>query len=307
MRTKATAAPILPPADRTVIACVADHLPLTWPPDLLTSCLSLAFVPLSLLFLLRSLDLIWAFGFYSLGIEKDFHPGIVFGLGTFKFADRVCWPVGEQVFCESLCHILTLCFAVFSSHRLLAADLTSHLFCHPQPRLDASRHHLPCPSSATCLPRWANALHIHYLLFCSINVSVQSWFCTGKWWKVNSIYQLIHVPTLTCGHELWVLTKRMRLQIQEARMSFLHRVTRLRQRYRTEIGQTERVWSTTASVSQTNNPAVTPTSTHNWPGLLWSERWESCFAFMLIKDQFCPFCCEQMGETPRTVEISAPY
>ena len=36
-----------------------------------------------------------------------------------------------------------------------------------------------------------------------------------------SIYLSIHVPTLTCGHELWVATERMRLQVQAAEMSFL--------------------------------------------------------------------------------------
>lgn len=35
-----------------------------------------------------------------------------------------------------------------------------------------------------------------------------------------SVYQ-IYIPTLTYDHELWVGTERMRLQIQEAEMSFL--------------------------------------------------------------------------------------
>ncbi|KAK3536250.1 hypothetical protein QTP86_000153 [Hemibagrus guttatus] len=39
-----------------------------------------------------------------------------------------------------------------------------------------------------------------------------------------SIYQSIYVPTLTYGHELWVMTKRVRSQIQAAKMSFLRRV-----------------------------------------------------------------------------------
>lgn len=34
----------------------------------------------------------------------------------------------------------------------------------------------------------------------------------------------IYVPTLTHGHELWVVTYRMRLEIQAAEMSFLQRV-----------------------------------------------------------------------------------
>ncbi len=36
-----------------------------------------------------------------------------------------------------------------------------------------------------------------------------------------SIYQSIYVPALTYGHELWVVTERMRLRIQAAEMSFL--------------------------------------------------------------------------------------
>ncbi len=39
-----------------------------------------------------------------------------------------------------------------------------------------------------------------------------------------SVYQLIYVPTLTFGHELWEVTKRMRLRIQTAKISFLSRV-----------------------------------------------------------------------------------
>ena len=39
-----------------------------------------------------------------------------------------------------------------------------------------------------------------------------------------SIYRSIYVPTLTYGHELWVMTERIRSQIQAAEMSFLCRV-----------------------------------------------------------------------------------
>ncbi|KAI3363802.1 hypothetical protein L3Q82_001410 [Scortum barcoo] len=39
-----------------------------------------------------------------------------------------------------------------------------------------------------------------------------------------SIYRSIYVPTLTYGHELWVMTERTRLWIQAAKMSFLLRV-----------------------------------------------------------------------------------
>uniref|UniRef100_A0A6Q2ZFL9 ribonuclease H n=1 Tax=Esox lucius TaxID=8010 RepID=A0A6Q2ZFL9_ESOLU len=51
-----------------------------------------------------------------------------------------------------------------------------------------------------------------------------------------SIYQSIYVPTLTYGHELWVMTERTRSRIQAAEMSFLRRVAgrSLRDRLRVE-------------------------------------------------------------------------
>ena len=42
-----------------------------------------------------------------------------------------------------------------------------------------------------------------------------------------SIYWSIYVPTLTYGHELWVVTERTRLRIQAAEMGFLRRVSGL--------------------------------------------------------------------------------
>ncbi|TWW73387.1 hypothetical protein D4764_15G0007810 [Takifugu flavidus] len=42
-----------------------------------------------------------------------------------------------------------------------------------------------------------------------------------------SIYRSIFVPTLTYGHELWVMTERTRSQVQAAEMSFLRRVAGL--------------------------------------------------------------------------------
>ena len=42
-----------------------------------------------------------------------------------------------------------------------------------------------------------------------------------------SIYRSIYVPTLTNGHELWVVTERTRSRIQAAEMSFLRRVAGL--------------------------------------------------------------------------------
>lgn len=42
-----------------------------------------------------------------------------------------------------------------------------------------------------------------------------------------SIYWPVYVPTLTCGHELWVVTERTRSWIQAAEISFLRRVAGL--------------------------------------------------------------------------------
>ena len=44
-------------------------------------------------------------------------------------------------------------------------------------------------------------------------------------WKAKlSIYRSVFVPTLTYGHERWVITERMRSWLQAAEMSFLRRV-----------------------------------------------------------------------------------
>ncbi|XP_048880792.1 uncharacterized protein LOC125748552 [Brienomyrus brachyistius] len=52
-----------------------------------------------------------------------------------------------------------------------------------------------------------------------------------------SIYQSIYVPTLTYGHELWVVTERTRSRVQAAEMSFLRRVAglSLRDRVRSSV------------------------------------------------------------------------
>ncbi|KAI3375386.1 hypothetical protein L3Q82_021872 [Scortum barcoo] len=56
-----------------------------------------------------------------------------------------------------------------------------------------------------------------------------------------SIYRSIYVPTLTYGHELWVMTERTRSRIQVAEMSFLHRVAgrSLRDRVRSSVTREE--------------------------------------------------------------------
>ncbi|KAK3529325.1 hypothetical protein QTP70_029151 [Hemibagrus guttatus] len=61
-------------------------------------------------------------------------------------------------------------------------------------------------------------------------------------WKAKlSIYQSLYVPTLTYGHELWVMTERVRSRIQAAEMSFLRRVAgrSLRDRVRSSVTREE--------------------------------------------------------------------
>ena len=56
-----------------------------------------------------------------------------------------------------------------------------------------------------------------------------------------SIYRSIFVPTLTYGHELWVMTERTRSRVQAAEMSFLRRVAgrSLRDRVRSSVTREE--------------------------------------------------------------------
>jgi hypothetical protein len=56
-----------------------------------------------------------------------------------------------------------------------------------------------------------------------------------------SIYRSIYVPTLTYGHEIWVMTERTRSRIQAAEMSFLRRVAgrTLRDRVRSSVTREE--------------------------------------------------------------------
>ena len=54
-----------------------------------------------------------------------------------------------------------------------------------------------------------------------------------------SIYRSIYVPTLTYGHELWLVAGRIRLQRQVAKMSFLCRVAGLSFRDRMRSSNTQ--------------------------------------------------------------------
>ena len=46
-----------------------------------------------------------------------------------------------------------------------------------------------------------------------------------------SVYQSVYIPTLTYGHKVWVMTKKLRWWIQTAEMSFLQRVSGLSYMY----------------------------------------------------------------------------
>ena len=61
-------------------------------------------------------------------------------------------------------------------------------------------------------------LTLHYSVVVKRELSQKPWF---------SIYHLISVPTLTYGYELWVVTKRTRLWVEAAKISFFRRVTGL--------------------------------------------------------------------------------
>ncbi|KAK3529274.1 hypothetical protein QTP70_024827, partial [Hemibagrus guttatus] len=69
----------------------------------------------------------------------------------------------------------------------------------------------------------------------------EGWIKELSWKAKLSIYQSIYVPTLTYGHELWVMTERIRSRIQAAKMSFLCRVAgcSLRDRVRSSVTREE--------------------------------------------------------------------
>ena len=60
------------------------------------------------------------------------------------------------------------------------------------------------------------------------------------YWSVVVIYRSIYVPTLTYGHELWVVTGRTRSRIQVAEMTFLRRVAGLSLRDRVRSSDIQR-------------------------------------------------------------------
>lgn len=65
--------------------------------------------------------------------------------------------------------------------------------------------------------------------WCSLGSSVGAVLvCCGEETSVKvslSVYRLIYVLTLTCGHKLCVVTERIRSQVQVMEMSFLRRVS----------------------------------------------------------------------------------
>ena len=41
----------------------------------------------------------------------------------------------------------------------------------------------------------------------------------------QSIFRPVHVPTLTCGHECWVMNEKVSSRVQAAEMGFLQRIS----------------------------------------------------------------------------------
>jgi len=64
------------------------------------------------------------------------------------------------------------------------------------------------------------------------------------------IYLSIYVPTHTYGHKLWVVTERMRLRIQAAKMNFLCRVVGLSLQDRVRSSDIQRELEVEPSVSK---------------------------------------------------------
>ena len=60
----------------------------------------------------------------------------------------------------------------------------------------------------------------------------------------QAIYWSIYVPTPNYGHELWVMTERIRSRIRAAEISFLCRVAgrSLRDRVRSSVSRVREVW-----------------------------------------------------------------
>lgn len=70
-----------------------------------------------------------------------------------------------------------------------------------------------------------------------------------------SIYRSIYVPTLSCGQELWVVTKRTKSRIQAAKMSFLCMVSGLSLRDKSQsLGQPRWTQSRVAASPQKEEP-----------------------------------------------------
>ncbi|TWW62062.1 hypothetical protein D4764_04G0007090 [Takifugu flavidus] len=93
------------------------------------------------------------------------------------------------------------------------------------------------------------------------------------------IYRSIFVPTLTYGHELWVMTERTRSRVQAAEMSFLRRVAglSLRDRVRSSAIREELgVQPLLLRVPPVGDPREDPghvgeTMSLDWPGNAWGS------------------------------------
>ncbi|KAK3530886.1 hypothetical protein QTP70_004401 [Hemibagrus guttatus] len=89
-----------------------------------------------------------------------------------------------------------------------------------------------------------------------------------------SIYQSIYVPTLTYGHELWVMTESVRSRIQAAEMSFLHRVAgrSLRDRLRSSVTREELDRKKVACTLQVGGEVLTQVEEFKYLGVLFTSE-----------------------------------
>ncbi len=85
-----------------------------------------------------------------------------------------------------------------------------------------------------------------------------------------SIYRSIYVPTLTYGHELWIMTERTSSRIQAAEMRFLRRVAgrSLRDRVRSSVTREE----LRVEVARASFPDASWTP--SWGGVSGASHWE---------------------------------